>query len=107
MRCRGRPPLPPGRAQDARPSPSSPWPTCTSTRSEAADIPLGNIVHVRLFALIAFFIALIAGVNFVNLATARAEKRARLTKLTPAMSAMKNAISAKRRTWTMLPSGMS
>jgi putative ABC transport system permease protein len=41
------------------------------------DIPLGNIVHVRLFALIAFFIALIAGVNFVNLATARAEKRAK------------------------------
>jgi putative ABC transport system permease protein len=41
------------------------------------DIPLGNIVHVRLFSLIAFFIALIAGVNFVNLATARAEKRAK------------------------------
>ncbi|HDT13014.1 MAG TPA: FtsX-like permease family protein, partial [Candidatus Aminicenantes bacterium] len=41
------------------------------------DIPLGNIVHVRLFALIAFFIALIAGINFVNLATARAEKRAK------------------------------
>jgi putative ABC transport system permease protein len=41
------------------------------------DIPLGNIAYVRLFALIAFFIALIAGVNFVNLATARAEKRAK------------------------------
>jgi putative ABC transport system permease protein len=41
------------------------------------DIPLGSIVHVRLFSLIAFFIALIAGVNFVNLATARAEKRAK------------------------------
>jgi putative ABC transport system permease protein len=41
------------------------------------DIPLGNIVQVRLFSLIAFFIALIAGVNFVNLATARAEKRAK------------------------------
>jgi putative ABC transport system permease protein len=41
------------------------------------DIPVGNIAHVRLFSLIAFVISLIAGVNFVNLATARAEKRAK------------------------------
>jgi putative ABC transport system permease protein len=41
------------------------------------DIPLGNMVHVRLFSLIALFISLIAGVNFINLATARAEKRAK------------------------------
>ena len=41
------------------------------------DIPLGNIAHVRLFSLIALFISLIAGVNFINLATARAEKRAK------------------------------
>ena len=41
------------------------------------DIPLGSVVHVRLFSLIALFISLIAGVNFINLATARAEKRAR------------------------------
>ena len=41
------------------------------------DIPLGNKNQVRLFSIIAFFIALIAGVNFINLATARAEKRAK------------------------------
>jgi putative ABC transport system permease protein len=41
------------------------------------DIPLGNIIYVRLFSLIALFISLIAGVNFINLATARAEKRAK------------------------------
>jgi putative ABC transport system permease protein len=41
------------------------------------DIPLGNKNFVRLFSLIALFIALIAGVNFINLATARAEKRAK------------------------------
>jgi putative ABC transport system permease protein len=41
------------------------------------DIPLGNVVHVRLFSLIALFISLIAGINFINLATARAEKRAK------------------------------
>jgi putative ABC transport system permease protein len=41
------------------------------------DIPLGNKNYVRLFSLIALLIALIAGINFVNLATARAEKRAK------------------------------
>jgi len=41
------------------------------------DIPLGSMSHVRLFSLIALFISLIAGINFVNLATARAEKRAK------------------------------
>jgi len=41
------------------------------------DIPLGNKNYVRLFLLIAFFISLIASINFINLATARAEKRAK------------------------------
>ncbi len=37
----------------------------------------GRIEYVRLFALIAIFILLIAGINFVNLATAKASKRFR------------------------------
>jgi len=41
------------------------------------DIPLGNVKYVRLFSLIAGLIALIAAVNFINLTTARAEKRAK------------------------------
>jgi putative ABC transport system permease protein len=41
------------------------------------DIPLGNGKYVRLFSLVALFISLIAGINFINLATARAEKRAK------------------------------
>jgi putative ABC transport system permease protein len=41
------------------------------------DITLGSKTHVYLFSLIAFFIALIAGINFINLSTARAEKRAK------------------------------
>ncbi len=41
------------------------------------DIPLGNKNHVRLFSLIALFLSIIAGINFINLATARAEKRAK------------------------------
>ena len=41
------------------------------------DIPLGNKKYVYLFSLIAFFISLIASINFINLTTARAEKRAK------------------------------
>lgn len=37
----------------------------------------GMIVYVRLFAIVAFIILLIACVNFMNLSTARSEKRAR------------------------------
>jgi putative ABC transport system permease protein len=37
----------------------------------------GNIVYVRLFTLIAIFILVIACINFMNLATARSERRAR------------------------------
>ncbi len=37
----------------------------------------GRIEYVRLFSLIAIFILLIAGINFVNLATAKASKRFR------------------------------
>ncbi len=39
--------------------------------------PNGNVAYVYLFAAIAFFILLIACFNFMNLATARAAKRAR------------------------------
>ncbi len=37
----------------------------------------GKIVHVRLFSLIAGLILLVAAVNFINLTTARSEKRAK------------------------------
>ena len=39
--------------------------------------PNGSIAYVRLFALVAGLVLLIAGINFVNLATARSAKRAR------------------------------
>jgi putative ABC transport system permease protein len=41
------------------------------------DIPLGNKRYVYLFSVIAFFILFIACVNFINLSTARSERRAR------------------------------
>ncbi len=39
--------------------------------------PNGSIAYVRLFALVAVLILVIAGINFVNLATARSARRAR------------------------------
>ncbi len=41
------------------------------------DIPLGDKRYVYLFSVIAFFILFIACVNYINLSTARSEKRAR------------------------------
>lgn len=41
------------------------------------EVPGGRITMVKMFALIAFIILLIACINFMNLSTARSEKRAR------------------------------
>jgi len=54
------------------------------------DIPLGNKTRVYLFSLIALFIAMIAAFNFVNLSTARAEKRTKEI-------GMRKVIGAERR----------
>ncbi len=54
------------------------------------DIPLGSKTQVYLFSLIALFIALIAAINFINLSTARAEKRTHEI-------GMRKAIGADRR----------
>lgn len=41
------------------------------------DIPLGNKKYVYVFSVIAFFILFIACINFINLSTARSERRAK------------------------------
>ncbi len=41
------------------------------------DMPLGDIRYVRIFSIVAFFILLIACINFMNLSTARSINRAR------------------------------
>lgn len=46
-------------------------------KSENGQLTDGRIVTVRLFAVIAVFILLIACINFMNLSTARSEKRAK------------------------------
>ncbi|HEY1054277.1 MAG TPA: ABC transporter permease [Emticicia sp.] len=47
------------------------------SKQENGQLVDGKIVTVRLFGLIAAFILLIAAVNFINLSTARSEKRAK------------------------------
>lgn len=47
------------------------------SKEENGQLVEGRIVTVRLFGLIAIFILLIAAVNFINLSTARSEKRAK------------------------------
>jgi len=47
------------------------------SRNENGKLVAGRMVTVRLFAVIAAFILLIACINFMNLSTARSEKRAR------------------------------
>jgi putative ABC transport system permease protein len=47
------------------------------SRNENGQLVAGRMVTVRLFAVIAVFILLIACINFMNLSTARSEKRAR------------------------------
>ena len=52
----------------------------------------GRIVFVRLFALIAWIILLIACINFMNLATARSEKRAKEVGVRKVLGARKNGL---------------
>lgn len=59
------------------------------------DIPLGSKTHVYLFSLIALFIVLIAGINFINLSTARAEKRAKEVGLRKVVGAERRQIIAQ------------
>jgi putative ABC transport system permease protein len=43
----------------------------------AADLPVGNMAYIYVFAAVAIFILLLASINYMNLATARAAGRAR------------------------------
>lgn len=43
----------------------------------AADLPVGNMAYIYVFAAVAIFILLLASINYMNLATARAASRAR------------------------------
>ncbi|PWT70861.1 MAG: hypothetical protein C5B59_19490 [Bacteroidetes bacterium] len=55
----------------------------------------GRIEYVRLFTVIAIFILLIACINFMNLATARATKRAKEVGLRKVIGAMRSSLIAQ------------
>jgi ABC-type antimicrobial peptide transport system permease subunit len=55
----------------------------------------GMIEFVRLFSIIAFFILLIACINFMNLSTARSEKRAREVGVRKVAGARRNSLVAQ------------
>ncbi|PIY30558.1 MAG: ABC transporter permease, partial [Bacteroidetes bacterium CG_4_10_14_3_um_filter_42_6] len=47
------------------------------TSKLAADLPTGNIAYIKIFSIVASFILLLASINYMNMATARATKRAK------------------------------
>jgi len=54
--------------------------------------PTGNILYVYIFSAIAFFVLLIACINFMNLTTARAVKRAKEVGIRKVVGARKNQL---------------
>ncbi len=54
--------------------------------------PNGNIIYVYIFSVIAFFILLIACINFMNLATARSANRAKEVGVRKALGSMKTQL---------------
>ncbi|GAB4046638.1 ABC transporter permease [Spirosoma litoris] len=61
-------------------------------KQENGQLTEGKIVTVRLFGIIAAFILLIAAVNFINLSTARSEKRAKEVGVRKVAGAQKSAL---------------
>ncbi|MEO5681408.1 MAG: ABC transporter permease [Chitinophagaceae bacterium] len=64
-------------------------------KSENGQLVDGQIVTVRLFAIIAVFILLIACINFMNLSTARSEKRAKEVGIRKVAGALKSSLVAQ------------
>ena len=71
-------------------------------KSENGKMVAGNIVSVRMFALIGFFILLIACINFINLSTASAEKRAKEVGVRKAVGAPRKSLIAQFLTESFL-----
>ncbi|WP_339878242.1 ABC transporter permease [uncultured Algoriphagus sp.] len=64
-------------------------------KSENGKLVGGRVVTVRLFAFIAVFILVIACINFMNLSTARSEKRAKEVGLRKVVGARKSSLIAQ------------
>ena len=59
------------------------------------DLPTGNIFYVYGFAAVAIFILLVASINYMNLATARATKRAKEVGMRKVLGAEKSQLMAQ------------
>ncbi|PZX57696.1 MacB-like protein [Algoriphagus ratkowskyi] len=64
-------------------------------KSENGQLVGGSIVTVRMFGFIALFILIIACINFMNLSTARSEKRAKEVGLRKVVGASKSSLIAQ------------
>lgn len=64
-------------------------------KSENGQLVGGRVVTVRMFAFIAIFILVIACINFMNLSTARSEKRAKEVGLRKVVGARKTSLVAQ------------
>jgi ABC-type antimicrobial peptide transport system permease subunit len=62
------------------------------SKSENGNLVDGEIVQVRMFVIIAVFILLIACINFMNLSTARSEKRAKEVGIRKVVGARKRSL---------------
>ncbi|MEO1030015.1 MAG: ABC transporter permease [Bacteroidota bacterium] len=65
------------------------------SKFEGGKIVGGRITYVRLFTIIAFIILLIACINFMNLSTARSEKRANEVGVRKAMGSSRSSLMAQ------------
>lgn len=76
-------------------------------KSENGEMVAGRLSTVRLFALIAVFILLIACINFTNLSTARSEKRAKEVGVRKVVGARKGMLISQFLTESVLLSFIS
>ena len=68
------------------------WPTGICMIIKTAALTVGFIQYVHLFSLIGALVLLIAGINFINLSTARSEKRAREVGVRKAIGAQRKGL---------------
>ncbi len=76
-------------------------------KSEDAKLVAGNLVTVRLFIVLAVFILLIACINFMNLSTARSERRAKEVGIRKVVGVSKGLLIAQFLMESILLSALS
>jgi putative ABC transport system permease protein len=75
--------------------------------TEWGDIRIGDSVYVYIFSAVALFILLIAVINFVNLSTARSEKRAKEVGIRKAIGSSRLKLMGQFTTESILLTGLS